>query len=714
MDLRGWLFRHGLSSPRVFISFRRSDAGGYANHLKSDLANFYGSEPIFLDHDSIAGGVDFEKALPAALDAATVFLAVIGPDWLDAKRNGRRRLDEPNDWVRREIEVALERPGLRVIPVLVGNADLPTQDQLPESIQRLPSRQVRTIRPDRNDDDVKNLIKTIGGWRRWIFGLPLYAWASVAAVLIVAGFVLVRVITTTDLPPDVPERDPITVNEGSATEIDLLSGVTDDHDGLLTVAVDGKSDLGGSLTDHGGGRVTYEPPQTVIDTRDRIGDTAAPYLDQFGYSVHDEALNETSRTMTVSVVPGPMTGDFRIAIAQFSTRDGVEADTERLATTVFELIHDQLVELNVQGEDFAIRSPRSTGVIAGSSAAERAASAQAVAEEMDADIVVYGQVTGDGFAPVFLIRNRAGHFDGAEELTGQHEAGLTVLSSDLGTAGLGSREVRLGLTGRMRALTHFVRGLAFYADQQFDAAAEAFEDAAIEPDPLLDGAPVWRLVDGKQVLLLFQGNTAGKLAARAEAEETTAEGPEMYRAADAFFRDALAADEAYARALVGRGEVAYHLGRSLSRTSSCDPGKVDPSLLREAEDLFFQAMASPGKPPLAAVEEKASIGLGRVYYCLSRAEEADLWGDAVAAYQLVADRYERGDLRLAGLAYHAYLGLAESTLPRVGDAPVQYCVAIAHYMDAERLSPTPDAASAIAARREFLEGRLETISGSCV
>jgi hypothetical protein len=89
---------------------------------------------VFIDVDTIEPGVDFTEAISHAVAACQLLVAVIGPKWLTATDQlGRRRLDDPDDLVRLEIEAALARD-VRVIPILVGDAVMPRRDDLPESL----------------------------------------------------------------------------------------------------------------------------------------------------------------------------------------------------------------------------------------------------------------------------------------------------------------------------------------------------------------------------------------------------------------------------------------------------------------------------------------------------------------------------------------------------------------------------------------------------
>src|SRR6185437_14616575 len=102
----------------IFISYRRQETRDFAGRLYDWLADRFGESRVFIDVVTIAPGVDFADAIFREVAACTVLLAIIGPTWLSAvDLHGRRRLDDPDDLVRLEIEAALAR-GVRVIPIL--------------------------------------------------------------------------------------------------------------------------------------------------------------------------------------------------------------------------------------------------------------------------------------------------------------------------------------------------------------------------------------------------------------------------------------------------------------------------------------------------------------------------------------------------------------------------------------------------------------------
>lgn len=125
----------------VFISYRRSDAGGHARTLYYRLRDAFGEARLFFDRSSIEPGDDFPAEIDAAVRECRVLLALIGPGWLVAGDDGKRRLDDPRDFVRREIALALA-VGKRVIPVLLDEAKLPTERDLPAPLAGLLRRDV--------------------------------------------------------------------------------------------------------------------------------------------------------------------------------------------------------------------------------------------------------------------------------------------------------------------------------------------------------------------------------------------------------------------------------------------------------------------------------------------------------------------------------------------------------------------------------------------
>lgn len=144
---------------QVFLSYRRDDSPDAAGRIHDRLVSQYGHERLFMDVDNIPPGLDFRVIIDEAVGRCQIFLAVIGPGWIAAADHaGRVRLENPADFVRLEIEAALNRE-IPVIPVLVGDAPMPRPEQLPDSLQSLAFRNAINVR--RNPDfhhDVGRLI----------------------------------------------------------------------------------------------------------------------------------------------------------------------------------------------------------------------------------------------------------------------------------------------------------------------------------------------------------------------------------------------------------------------------------------------------------------------------------------------------------------------------------------------------------------------------
>lgn len=145
---------------RVFISYRREDSGYPAGWLFDQLAASLGADRVFKDVDSIEPGDDFAEVITEAVSSCAVLLVVIGDRWLVAADDDGRRLDDPGDFVRLEIEAALTR-GVRVIPVLVGGARMPRPAQLPSSLAPLCGRQAIEVSHARFRSGIAGLLTVL-------------------------------------------------------------------------------------------------------------------------------------------------------------------------------------------------------------------------------------------------------------------------------------------------------------------------------------------------------------------------------------------------------------------------------------------------------------------------------------------------------------------------------------------------------------------------
>jgi len=151
-----------IVTPRILLSYRRDDTAAHAGRLYDKLRQRFGHN-VFLDIDSIQPGEDFHEALNASVASCDCLIAVIGRAWLNTPgQDGRPRLTNPDDFVRIEICAALAR-GIRVVPVLVDGATMPSATELPEALAPLARRQAFEISDTRFHDDAGRLIQALSG-----------------------------------------------------------------------------------------------------------------------------------------------------------------------------------------------------------------------------------------------------------------------------------------------------------------------------------------------------------------------------------------------------------------------------------------------------------------------------------------------------------------------------------------------------------------------
>jgi TIR domain len=180
---------------KIFINYRRQGSIDAAGRLHDRLAQTFGHKNIFMDVEDIPAGVDFAKYLSDQVAASRVFLAVIGPTWLDAKdENGGRRIDDPDDFVAIEIKAALAR-NIRVIPVLVEGARMPKAGELPDPLKALARRHGVEVGQLQFGRDAEGLVERVrealneSGSLRPRRGTAVAGAVAVAVALFLVGWV---------------------------------------------------------------------------------------------------------------------------------------------------------------------------------------------------------------------------------------------------------------------------------------------------------------------------------------------------------------------------------------------------------------------------------------------------------------------------------------------------------------------------------------------
>jgi len=153
--------------PSVFICYRREEGSFPAFVLRSALTERWGTHSVFIDRE-IRPGDEFPDELERQIAQSDFVVAVIGPHWLTP------RLNDPADWVRRELRMADSRRK-RVVPILVDGARMPRADELPSDISFVASRMAHELTHASWQSDVDRLAGDLeesmpplpSAWRTW-------------------------------------------------------------------------------------------------------------------------------------------------------------------------------------------------------------------------------------------------------------------------------------------------------------------------------------------------------------------------------------------------------------------------------------------------------------------------------------------------------------------------------------------------------------------
>jgi TIR domain len=191
----------------IFLNYRRDDVRGVAGRLYDHLTVKFSKDEVFMDVDAMKPGMDFVRQLDTSVSQCHVFLAMIGPNWLDAKdRDGRRRLDDSGDFVRVELASALKRE-IPVIPVLIDGAEMPPEARLPDDLKPLARRHALELRHTRFNSDADTIVGVLEKFSpparhmpSRLIGAGIAAAAAVIAAVIL-GPTLIAALRPAPAPP---------------------------------------------------------------------------------------------------------------------------------------------------------------------------------------------------------------------------------------------------------------------------------------------------------------------------------------------------------------------------------------------------------------------------------------------------------------------------------------------------------------------------------
>lgn len=148
------------ATESIFISYRRADTEGYAGRLDDSLTAYFGTGRIFRDVGDIHPGEDFVQRIQHGVAGASAVIVLIGPDWLASDGGAQPRLHDPGDHVAAEIAAALEGPGV-TIPVLVKNASMPREQELPDQLKKLSRKNAISLSNENWSADVTRLARVL-------------------------------------------------------------------------------------------------------------------------------------------------------------------------------------------------------------------------------------------------------------------------------------------------------------------------------------------------------------------------------------------------------------------------------------------------------------------------------------------------------------------------------------------------------------------------
>jgi hypothetical protein len=150
----------GIEAQKVFICYRRGETAAYAGRLYDAMVARFGEENVFMDVD-MPPGVDFERRITEVVSGCVALLIVMGPNWASTTEGEGRRIDNPRDFVRLEVETGLHRPDVTPIPVLVNGARMPRREDLPEEIRDIARRNAIELSNGRWTYDVGRLMEAL-------------------------------------------------------------------------------------------------------------------------------------------------------------------------------------------------------------------------------------------------------------------------------------------------------------------------------------------------------------------------------------------------------------------------------------------------------------------------------------------------------------------------------------------------------------------------
>ena len=556
---------------------------------------------MFRDSARLRAGDLWWQEITRWIGQADALIILIGNDWLQLLNASNSNSAPDHGWVQREIMLAMERD-IDIIPVLVDDTEMPSADELPPEIASLHDVQAHFLLDRTFDTDVSTLGDQLEehhdvydprtpARRRWErtkkVGGVVGPWVGVLAAVLVIWAFFVR---QENRPPVIAGAGRIEAVAGTEVPIDILSGVSDPDGDELSFVVDASSLNGATVDDNGDGTVVYLAPTPFF------GD------DSFGYEVADSNGARTTGSVFVDVLAGAMDADLNVAVAELATvGEGAPSLGRASSLAMFEMVTSALDGDGVLRTEVA--GPDRTGIVEGVTFEDQGLAVEAIAERLNAHVVLYGVLSSDGgstsVVPRLHLATRA--LEGASELSGSYELEEVTVSSS------GEAAVRLELQSvigpTITAIGDLTRGLAFFQVNRYSEAEAAFR-TAVAAWPTAAGSS-----NGQEVLWHLLGEVSGEQGRLDEAA--------------GFYQQAIDVGDDDARATFGLTEVRFLQARGEKCGGNGDP---DLETLRDAAEDFSAIQLMP-EPVLSFLHASSRVEIGLVLLCLTlngddRAEEA--------------------------------------------------------------------------------------------
>ncbi len=360
------------------------------------------------------------------------------------------------------------------------------------------------------------------------------------------------------------------------------------------------------------------------------------------------------------VFPYPMDSGFNIVVNRFTVvgKNGpmlLSPDGLAVADYIYQQLNYNIRDLDL-GESYHIQRPEHTCLIKGDSKSVREANASALAQKINADIIVYGVIqAGDepaSFSPEFYVNYKS--FQEAAEITGQHEFGdsLSIILPFIYKKFRPTDNPELA--ARIQALSLITIGLSYYSIDNFEEASKYFVQA--------QNTKGWSELPGKEIVYLLLGNSGNR---RYSAEQSTAyalRAPYLEEALSNY-NQALKLNSKYARAMAGKAGTLYL--QALGDPADNDFTKLDLIKLDEAMRLYNTAIKLVTAPDSADIKTKVHFGRAKIYLALylrawmTKGDSNTPRSRADSEFKEVLKEYDdgNGNLRITNLAGHSYVFL---------------------------------------------------------